>query len=650
MFCDHSREMFRQIEDSKFEGKLQSKDLANTARSGCYFCFSLLGFLSHYHVSDLTDLHFKWKLQPVSEEDKSLLLHVSLTSPRPGYVHWCDFLFSASPRQLETYPMLLDLDPTSCYQAPAATSHPSLAKLAQSWLRTCVHEHSESLTRQDNHYRPPRLLNFSSGGLRLVKGSECGKNSEWATLSHCWGLHPTFLKLTSEILSQLELEIPMNSLPRTFKDASKFCDSIGIKFIWIDSLCIIQQGDGSKEDWFHHITEMRQVYRNATLNIAAEWAISAEDGIFRERDTISLQRPVIQLDSGPMKGCWQIESDSEILDLFSTSPLSSRAWVMQERFLSTRMVSFNAEQVYWRCNHGFKSERFPKGYHNHVAPPIFCRSLYTEYQHQSEFVRYEGQGSAKSRMLVQFLTEVSGYSGCALTYPDSDKFAAFSGIAAEYSHLFKEEYIAGFFKSHLPWALAWQVENPKPIQMDRKVGAPFYRSPSWSWAATDQEVQSSIAHSFYDSAFDPKFDGPINLLEITDTHVELVDPENKFGPLLHASLKLHASLLECTWEIHSEGSNEFSLKLQIEVEAVICFDSVEHCHSDQQNVRLMPLNVVLNLEIRGGDFTIAFLMLSRVLGSASPVYTRIGVGSIDDADSSIVDVFKSLPKEDIELV
>jgi hypothetical protein len=187
------------------------------------------------------------------------------------------------------------------------------------------------------------------------------------------------------------------------------------------------------------------------------------------------------------------------------------------------------------------------------------------------------------------------------------------------------------------------------MHINRTVGTTSYRSPSWSWAAIDHEVEPSGAHSFWDHESDPAFDGPIDLLEVTDTRVKLADPENKFGPLLHASLKLRASLLECIWDIHTGNAGKTSLKLQIEANPSVRFDSVQDHQSDQKNVRLMPVNVTLDLDTNG-NFSIHFLILSRVLKSNSSVYIRIGAGSIDDAESSVVDIFKSLPREEIELV
>jgi hypothetical protein len=646
-FCGDCRELFRQIEDGKTYGELRLRNLEDTSRSGCYLCISLIRKSKNYDTNDLVDLEIDWDLEISREQDEDTMISFYPSSPRG--ISGCELLFTVPPRQLGLDAAISDLNSTDSYQAPANTSHFSLANLVRSWLRICVDEHSGPITNQDNNYRPPRLLHIDSGSLRLVQGSECPKGSEWATLSHCWGPHPTFLTLTSTNKSQFELGIPLDSLARTFRDAVKFCDSIGVNYLWIDSLCIIQQGSGSKEDWFHHMTEMRRVYQNATLNLAADRASSAEDGIFSDRVAASIQRPVIELHKGLMKGCWQMAAQTELLDLFSRSPLSSRAWVTQERIFSPRIVSFSEDQVYWSCDHGpcFKSERFPEGYPTSVALPRYCKSLLYEYKHETIS---DMSGLRQDSDSEQFLREACGYSSRILTYPDSDKFAAFSGIAEEYSRLIKEDYIAGFFRSLLPLYLTWKVRRPIPPRINRTMTGSSYRAPSWSWAATDHEV--FVPRTF---RYIRDITRVVELLEITDTCVELVDPQNKFGPLVHASLKLHAILLECLRGSSTENPGGMILKLQMEVTASVCFDSIEDSQSDLEDVRLMPLALTPDTGSRGysspGRSSIDMLVLRRVQGSNPSVYIRIGAGSIsDNCKPSSIEFFESLPREEIELV
>lgn len=624
-----------------------------TAISGCYICISLLDYVSSYKGNDIYEsgLELEWDLKEAGEYDEeNARLFFELLSSSYGYIHWCAFSFRDPPQSPGTQSAVANLGLMECYQAPVSSSDPRLARPVQSWLHVCVDEHTGSAATQDTRYRPPRLLCIESGILKLVKGYECPKNSDWATLSHCWGPDPEFLTLTPANLSQFELDIPLDSLPPTFRDAVKFCESIKINFIWIDSLCIVQQGEGSREDWSRHVIEMRRVYQNATLNIAADWAASAQEGLFRDRDTTRIERPIVQFQGGPLKGRWQLGYNSELLRLFSKSSLGSRAWVVQERVLSHRMVSFSADQIYWRCNHQpyFKSEQFPEGLDSTVCQPRLYTSLFVEGELRTKFERYKGKDLTREYSFIRFLNDAGQYSGLSLTRPDSDKFAAFAGIAEHYVHFYKEDYIAGSFKSHLPWALAWKVAQPIPFRIPRST-ASSYRSPSWSWAAIDHETDASSAHSLFGLGENKPVGEPVELLEVIETCIELADPENQFGPLLHASLKLRAALLECTWKTDTENPGEVILSSQLKGEAISCFDSVEDFHSDQTCTRMMPLRATVTLG-QSGIFSIHFLILRRVLESTSPTYIRIGSAINYELEPSVLDICKSLTTEEIELV
>jgi Heterokaryon incompatibility protein (HET) len=79
--------------------------------------------------------------------------------------------------------------------------------------------------------------------------------------------------------------MPINSLPRTFQDAIMAVREFNIRYIWIDSLCIIQDSD---EDWKFEAAQMDVVYRNAIYNIAATKGTDSESGLFTERKPFSL--------------------------------------------------------------------------------------------------------------------------------------------------------------------------------------------------------------------------------------------------------------------------------------------------------------------------------------------------------------------------
>jgi hypothetical protein len=182
----------------------------------------------------------------------------------------------------------------------------------------------------------PRLLDISSEEPRVLPGTSCPPGSQWTTLSYKWGDSPASLKLTAENLVRLTDCFPSTLLPRTFRDAAELCRSIDLYYTWTDSLCILQSGEGSPEDWLQHVTEMRQVYWNVHLNFSADWRDSPESGLFTSRDTKALQTPLFRFQIGPLTGPVVIGCVEDEIRGSWDSPLSTRGWILQERLLSPR--------------------------------------------------------------------------------------------------------------------------------------------------------------------------------------------------------------------------------------------------------------------------------------------------------------------------
>lgn len=141
-------------------------------------------------------------------------------------------------------------------------------------------------------------------------------------------------------------QIPWENLSRTFQHAILITQQLGVRYLWIDSLCIIQDND---EDWREQSGRMRQIYEGTYLTIAATSAASGEDGCF------SSHIPYKELHEGllvrkiynhsPWAWMQSLRSNKTILD----NPLLSRGWCLQERLLSPRVLHYAAEDLVWEC-------------------------------------------------------------------------------------------------------------------------------------------------------------------------------------------------------------------------------------------------------------------------------------------------------------
>lgn len=170
-------------------------------------------------------------------------------------------------------------------------------------------------------------------------------SGRYATLSHCWGENPSFFVLTSDSLRDLCINVPYDRLPKTFQDAITVTRSLGISYLWIDSLCILQSGCGSNEDWQKHARLMSLIYANGAVNIAADNGASSHEGLFVSRIPELIKHPIFEWLSGTSYQLCDVKNYAAI----DESVLYTRGWVFQERLLSPRVIHFGKEQVYWEC-------------------------------------------------------------------------------------------------------------------------------------------------------------------------------------------------------------------------------------------------------------------------------------------------------------
>ena len=189
---------------------------------------------------------------------------------------------------------------------------------------------------------------------RLCEMAQVPTNSRYMTLSHCWGTGPTF-KLTTANLSSLRLHIPVDELPQTFQDDFALTRRLGTDYLWIDSLCIVQD---DREDWFSESARMGDVYKNGLCCIAATGFSSSRTGLYATRTAERLLpcRVFANWDGKrhdgkhPVRGeYYLVELDRYWYNAVDEAPLQRRAWAMQERLLAPRVLHFGSEQLLWEC-------------------------------------------------------------------------------------------------------------------------------------------------------------------------------------------------------------------------------------------------------------------------------------------------------------
>ena len=373
-----------------------------------------------------------------------------------------------------------------------STSSPAVMAKAFSWLQACDSGHKICKASEPCAAWPTRLVHIGGQGQlpRLVPTATLAALPKYTTLSHCWGTRPT-LRLMEANLEALVGGLRPNEVPKSYADAIEVTRALGVKYIWIDSLCIIQD---SVADWQSESKNMASIYTHTYCNISALESADSHGGCFRQRDP-SFSRPLLLRTQwvGLEDELWtwefqrySIEHGKEIEE----APVNYRAWVLQERQLAPRTLQFGRIMLYWECRETVSSEiqQFWPGVDDSVSPPDRLLIF------RSETGLAIPAGSVLTENLVDCIERwtrvVEQYSAAALTFR-SDKFVAISALAREtkrvLDHMTNQDnqYLAGLWRPYLERQLIWQVAEPRPTSTQREDG---FTAPSWSWASVDGRV------------------------------------------------------------------------------------------------------------------------------------------------------------------
>lgn len=518
------------------------------------------------------------------------------------------------------------------YRLPPDTSDPAVAELALFWLEKCLKNHGKCGRSQDPNFFPLRLLDVSGNEPRLVLTDLEKPDGPYATLSHCWGPNPTFFRLTDSHVKEMRAGISIERLPQNFRSAIQTCRSLGVKYLWIDSLCIIQSGKGSREDWLLHLSAMQAVYANCLINIASARASNANESCYTSRNLEHVEACIVPFSTyhsgfenpGPRLLIYE--------ELFVTgrqlTPLGSRGWVVQERILSPRVLHFAAKQVFWECSESQNEcEAYPAGL-DHKFRPCGPFELPTRGSPPSE----------NDHILWQQL--IWTYTACSLSRPETDKLGAFSSIAEHMASIFKDDYIAGHFRSELPEALLWSISRGSTPSAPPGFSN-SYRAPSWSWANTDVQIQP---YAMYKGTYNLDGSEPSFLLNILGFRIDLLDSRNAFGPLQHAELILSAKMAQLVWDntIPLKKTEFVMPKLGYSFcSTFFYFDNEAAFFSDQRGVMVL---VVAGYE----GWCIDVLIVNATESEGTGIYRRLGMARIYHRE--IMARFASIDERNIVLV
>ena len=347
------------------------------------------------------------------------------------------------------------------------------------WLKECQAEHPSCQKRCNT--LPTRILDVGEDGDHIRLIDTTGSHGEYIALSHCWGRVNRFTTTKATLNARLT-GFEIDQLPPTFRQAVLVTRAIGIRYLWIDSLCIVQD---DMEDWQLESSRMAAVYSNSICTIAASNAAGDEEGFLKPRNTKYIH--VKLSDSSDRMVDLYLEEDAPADRSPKSEPLEKRAWTLQERYLSSRMILFGSSAFRWECQELVWHERGP-GF-NWI--PVRLDDLLPRFPRGIAF-------NSWYRMVEQ-------YSSRALTF-ERDRLPALSALAVYVSSATKASYIAGIWWTSedivigLLWAKSGGTKGTMANWFDRMSSTGYHVigkspqlksgiAPSWSWASYPAPIQ-----------------------------------------------------------------------------------------------------------------------------------------------------------------
>lgn len=491
---------------------------------------------------------------------------------------------------------------------------------------------------------PTRLLDLGNGNSNTWRLYQDPEHVPYAALSHRWSSDTPELH-TSNYQNYCNFQ-PDSALPQNYQDIMSICRAIPIQYLWIDSLCIIQDDNG--HEFSNEAPLMKDIYQYAFLTLSICWDFYGLS-IFRNCRPRSIPRPaplahyrkhlnVSEFDE------WVFAKElrqNELQVYVSGAPINRRAWVLQERCLSRRLLYLGNDQLYWECDGCAGNETSPNSLSNNVRRQSIL----------------DLTGPQKDMAWGRTLTQ---YTGSDLTF-ESDRLVAIAGLAKLVSSKTGGAYLAGIWLDSWMQDLLW--EPGKEIARSSKLKGEDITivPPSWSWLGFSGSVYSAVVlrrdrgprisivapNSFESENYQP--------LALLSQAVVIPTASDPFSSFERAILKVRCLLLPVTFAItphRDELTWFFRHKFDIELCSVeldcfrlqacepfayiyvtfkLCFSQpVDTC----SQYFLAPLYLRQDPEDKMRPTCVYGLVLKRGLNGGSQEYIRVGTWEEDFRYSS----------------
>ncbi|KAI1093445.1 HET-domain-containing protein [Rostrohypoxylon terebratum] len=525
--------------------------------------------------------------------------------------------------------------------------------IARAWLRDCQENHVSCHRPTE---LPTRVIDVGTdtepGILRIFCSR--GEPAQYVILSHCWGgIDPL---LTTDTIENFQQSIPFDEIPANFRDAIIVTRQLGIRYLWIDSLCILQD---STEDWKVESKKMGYYYSHATLTILAQCSERSTQGFLKPRVDNIKTKPVkldVTLgakDKRQVTVEWLPYEREDILSFKHNSHLASRGWTLQEDLLSPRKLYYGNQQIHWKC---YEVANSAEGVPSSDFSLLHQFALPFEYKFITSILEddlpSEDQSSPvdTEELLREFYGLIQMYSMKNFT-KKSDRLPAFSGLARRIHKYLEGEYLAGVWGCDFNRGLDWECYDGMAGpgfdtcgQRGLRTSKERERSaPSWSWASAEQVMRFYMLPCT-DESTQPR---------VLECQMAYQDPTNPYGKVDAGHLLVEGYAMPvfertqitspCIGEIQiddpgvSQHGESYVMKVLLYLmkdddnKSILAVDEVPEGQSKERDSVVFPLQEHIVLIIRQKKSHAGCMLLRKVVGGKDEQFERIGHVQIESS-------------------
>ncbi|KAF9484251.1 HET-domain-containing protein [Pholiota conissans] len=458
------------------------KEIEDGENRGCNWCDIIWGDILEYRKSR-RDQSLRTEEMPEENERWKVTMKFTRQKEYPHYMTLTTYLgedMFPSSYKVHTNPEDNAASIVSGRNIIWKVSSPECFQEALNCLVDCTMNH-EFCPKVTSSPLPTRVVDCSDPRRPKLLESQ-GLEAPYVALSYVWGQAQPHSTSTVNIESYTSDGIDIEILPQTIRDAIYCTHALGFRFLWTDTLCIIQD---SADDKNNEISQMCNIYNKAHFTIIAACATKAGDGFLQDRRN----PPTMELPFWCPDGRLGTISVREQLYASRNEPISKRGWCFQERLLSPRILNYASHTLQYQCAEGTKNVGNANNFSvidgsdelklpNLPLTPAPASMPVVKHSTNEEWKMWRVWKSA-----------LANYSGRSLTC-STDKLVALSGVAQFFVRCWSQEaseieYLAGLWKHTFAQDILWYrdsaaMRRPRPVE---------YRAPSWSWAASDGPIK-----------------------------------------------------------------------------------------------------------------------------------------------------------------